>query len=334
MKAIVQDVYGSADVLELRNIAPPTPSEGEVLIRVRAAGVDQGVWHLMTGLPYLIRLFGYGLKRPKVPVRGREMAGIVEAVGAGVTRFSAGDEVYGTCDGSFAEYVCAKEDKVARKPSNLSFEEAAAAPISAVTALQAVRDAAEVTVGQKVLIIGAGGGVGSFAVQLAKAFGAEVTGVCSPGKVELVRSLGADAVIDYTTSDIAGSGVLYDVILDTAGNRPLSVLRRVLAPKGTLVIVGGEGGGKLTGGFERSLGAPFASLFSGQKFKGLVSKETYLDLDALTSLIEAGSVKPAVDKVFPLAEAPAAIRYLHEGRSRGKVVVTVQAATYPHRDSA
>lgn len=323
MKAIVQDVYGSADVLELRNIAPPTPREGEVLIRVRAAGVDQGVWHLMTGLPYLVRLFGYGLKRPKVPVRGREVAGIVEAVGAGVTRFAAGDEVYGTCDGSFAEYVCAKEDKVARKPANLSFEEAAAAPISAVTALQAVRDAGEVTVGQKVLIIGAGGGVGSFAVQLAKAFGAEVTGVCSPGKVELVRSLGVDAVIDYTKSDIAGSGVLYDVILDTAGNRPLSVLRRALAPKGTLVIVGGEGGGKLTGGFERSLGAPFVSLFSGQKFKGLVSKETYLDLEALTSLVEAGSVKPAVDKVFPLAEAPAAIRYLHEGRSRGKVVVTV-----------
>jgi NADPH:quinone reductase-like Zn-dependent oxidoreductase len=323
MKAIVQDVYGSADVLELRDIAPPTPREGEVLIRVRAAGVEQGVWHLMTGLPYLVRLFGYGLKRPKVPVRGREVAGIVEAVGAGVTRFAAGNEVYGTCDGSFAEFVSAKEDKVARKPANLSFEEAAAAPISAVTALQAVRDAGEVTVGQKVLIIGAGGGVGSFAVQLAKAFGAEVTGVCSTGKVELVRSLGADAVIDYTKSDIAGSGVLYDVILDTAGNRPLSVLRRALAPKGTLVIVGGEGGGRLTGGFERSLGAPFAALFSGQKFKGLVSKETYLDLEALTSLIEAGSVKPTVDKVFPLAEAPAAIRYLHEGRSRGKVVVTI-----------
>jgi NADPH:quinone reductase-like Zn-dependent oxidoreductase len=332
MKAIVQDVYGAADVLQLREIAAPVPRGGEVLIRVRAAGVDQGAWHLMTGLPYLVRLFGYGLKRPKVPVRGREVAGVVEAVGAGVTRFAAGDEVYGTCDGSFAEYVCAKEGKVARKPANLSFEEAAAAPISAVTALQAVRDAGGVTVGQKVLIIGAGGGVGSFAVQLAKAFGAEVTGVCSTGKVELVRSLGADAVIDYTTSDIARSGVLYDVILDTAGNRPLSVLRRALAPKGTLVIVGGEGGGKLTGGFERSFVAPLASLFSGQKLKGLVAKETYLDLEALTSLIEAGSVKPAVDRVFSLAEAPAAITYLHEGRARGKVVVTVQAATYPHRD--
>jgi NADPH:quinone reductase-like Zn-dependent oxidoreductase len=323
MKAIVQDVYGSADVLKLRDIARPEPGDGDVLIRVRAAGVDQGVWHLMTGLPYLVRLFGYGLKKPKVPVRGREVAGVVEAVGSGVTRFAAGDEVYGTCDGSFAEYACAKEDKLARKPGGLSFEEAAAAPISGVTALQAVRDAGQVTVGQKVLILGAGGGVGSYAVQLAKAFGAEVIGVCSTGKVELVRSLGADAVIDYTTSDIAGAGKLYDVILDTAGNRPLSVLRRLLVPKGTLVIVGGEGGGKLTGGFERSLGAPLVALVSGHKFKGLVAKETHLDLEALASLIESGSVKPAVDKVFPLAEAPAAIQYLRDGQARGKVVVRV-----------
>lgn len=323
VKAIVQDVYGSADVLELRDIARPGPRDGEVLIRVRAAGVDQGVWHLMAGLPYLIRLFGYGLKKPKVPVRGREVAGVVEAVGGGVTRFAPGDEVFGTCEGSFAEYACAEEDKVARKPGGLSFEEAAAAPISGVTALQAVRDAGQVTVGQKVLVLGAGGGVGSFAVQLAKAFGADVTGVCSTGKVELVRSLGADAVIDYTTTDIAGAGKLYDVILDTAGNRPLSLLRRLLVPKGTLVIIGGENGGKLTGGFQRSLGAPLASLFSGQKFKGLVAKETHLDLEALASLMGGGSVKPAVDKVFPLAEAPAAIRYLREGRSRGKVVVRV-----------
>jgi NADPH:quinone reductase-like Zn-dependent oxidoreductase len=323
MKAIVQDVYGSADVLELRDIARPEPGDGQVLIRVKAAGVDQGVWHLMAGLPYLVRLFGYGLKKPKVPVRGREVAGVVEAVGTGVTRFAAGDEVYGTCDGSFAEYVCAKEDKLARKPLGISFEEAAAAPISGVTALQAVRDAGQVTVGQKVLILGAGGGVGSYAVQLAHAFGAEVTGVCSTGKVELVRSLGAGAVIDYTTSDIAGTGELYDLIIDTAGNRPLSFLRRLLVPKGTLVIVGGEGGGKLTGGLERSLGAPLVSLFSGRKFKGLAAKETHLDLEALASLIESGSVKPAVDRVFPLAEAPAAIQYLREGRARGKVVIRV-----------
>ncbi len=323
MKAIVQDVYGNADVLQLRDIPQPAPGSGEVLIRVRAAGVDQGVWHLMTGRPYLIRLFGFGLKKPKVPVRGREVAGVVEAVGAGVTRFQPGDEVYGTCEGSFAELVCAKENLVAAKPATLTFEEAAVAPISAVTALQAVRDAGQVGTGQKVLIIGAGGGVGSFAVQVAKAFGAVVTGVCSTGKVELVRSLGADHVIDYTLDDFARAGLLYDVILDTAGNRPLSVLRRALAPRGTVAIVGGEGGGKLTGGFERSLGAPFVSLFSGQKFKGLVSTENYRDLEALTALIEAGSVKPAVDKVYALAEAPAAVEYIHEGRARGKVVVSI-----------
>ncbi|RAX46015.1 NAD(P)-dependent alcohol dehydrogenase [Arthrobacter sp. AQ5-06] len=323
MKAIVQDVYGNADVLHLRDIPQPAPGSGEVLIRVRAAGVDQGVWHLMTGRPYLIRLFGFGLKKPKVPVRGREVAGVVEEVGAGVTRFQPGDEVFGTCEGSFAELVCAKENLVAAKPATLTFEEAAVAPISAVTALQAVRDAGQVGTGQKVLIIGAGGGVGSFAVQVAKAFGAVVTGVCSTGKVELVRSLGADHVIDYTLDDFALAGLLYDVILDTAGNRPLSVLRRALAPRGTVVIAGGEGGGKLTGGFERSLGAPFVSLFSGQKFKGLVSTENYRDLEALTALIEAGSVKPAVDKVYALAEAPAAVEYMHEGRARGKIVVSI-----------
>jgi NADPH:quinone reductase-like Zn-dependent oxidoreductase len=321
MKAIVQDVYGTADVLELRDIARPAAGKGEVLVSVRAAGVEQGVWHLMTGLPYLIRLFGFGLKKPKVPVRGREVAGVVEAVGAGVTRLKAGDEVFGTSEGSFAEYVCAQEGRLAAKPRNLSFEEAAAAPISGVTALQAVRDAGQVTVGQKVLVIGAGGGVGSFAVQIAKAFGADVTGVCSTGKVGLVRSLGADAVVDYTREDFAAGGVRYDVILDTAGNRPLSVLKRALGPRGTLVLVGGERGGKLTGGFERSLAAPLFSLFSRQNFKGLVSKETHLDLEALASLIEAGSAKPAVDKVFALAEAPAAITYLREGRSLGKVVV-------------
>ena len=323
MKAIVQDVYGTADVLELRDIARPAAGKGEVLISVRAAGVEQGVWHLMTGLPYLIRLFGFGLKKPKVPVRGREVAGVVEAVGTGVTRLKAGDEVFGTSEGSFAEYVCAKEGRLAAKPRNLSFEEAAVAPISGVTALQAVRDAGQVTVGQKVLVIGAGGGVGSFAVQIAKAFGADVTGVCSTGKVGLVRSLGADAVVDYTREDFAAAGVLYDVILDTAGNRPLSVLKRALGPRGTLVLVGGERGGKLTGGFERSLAAPLFSLFSRQKFMGLASKETHHDLEALASLIEAGSVKPVVDKVFALAEAPAAITYLREGRSLGKVVVRI-----------
>jgi NADPH:quinone reductase-like Zn-dependent oxidoreductase len=240
-----------------------------------------------------------------------------------VTRFEPGEDVFGTCEGSFAEYVCAKESMLARKPANLAFEETAAAPISAVTALQAERDAGQVTAGQKDLVIGAGGGVGSFAVQIAKDLGAEVSGVCSTGKVDLVRTLGADHVVDYTRDDFARAGALYDVIIDTAGNRPLSVLKRALAPQGTLVIVGGEGGGKVTGGFERSMAAPLASLFSGQKFKGLVAKENHQDLVALTALFEAGRVKPAVEKVYPLAEAPAAIAHLHEGRVRGKVVVRV-----------
>lgn len=323
MKAIVQDVYGNSDVLRLKDIPQPVPGTGEVLIKVRAAGVDQGVWHLMTGRPYLIRLFGYGLKKPKIPVRGREVAGVVEAVGTGVTRFQPGDEVFGTCEGSFSEYVCAKEALLARKPSNLTFEETAAAPISAVTALQAVRDAGQVAAGHKVLVIGAGGGVGSFAVQIAKTFGAAVTGVCSAGKVELVWSLGAVSVIDYTREDFSQGGVRYDVIIDTAGNRRLSVLKRALAARGTLVIVGGESGGKVTGGFERSLAAPLASLFSGQKFMGLVSKENHQDLEALAGMFEAGSIKPVVDKVYPLAEAAAAITYLHDGGVRGKAVVRI-----------
>ncbi|WP_457965289.1 NAD(P)-dependent alcohol dehydrogenase [Arthrobacter sp. D1-29] len=323
MKAIVQDIYGSADVLTLRDIDKPTAGDGEVLIQVRAAGVDQGVWHLMTGLPYLVRVFGYGLKKPKVPVRGRDVAGVVEAVGNGVTRFQPGDEVFGTCEGSFAEYACAKEGRLALKPANLTFEQAAAVPISGGTALQAVRDAGQVTAGQSVLVIGAAGGVGSFAVQLAKAFGAEVTGVCSGAKADLVRSLGADQVIDYTRDDFAATGQRYDVILDTAGNRPLSVLRQALAPEGTLVIVGGEGGGQLTGGFERSLGAALLTPFVGQKLKGLVAGENHQDLEYLASLIETGRVKPAIDTVYPLAEAAAAIDHVHEGRARGKVVVSV-----------
>ncbi|MEC5179191.1 NAD(P)-dependent alcohol dehydrogenase [Arthrobacter sp. CG_A4] len=323
MKAIVQDVYGSADVLELRDVDRPVPADDEVLIRVRAAGVDQGVWHLMTGLPYLTRAFGFGLKAPKNGIRGREVAGEVEAAGRNVVGFRPGDEVFGTCEGSFAEYVCAKEGKLALKPASLSFVQAAAVPISAVTALQGLRDSGQVQPGQDVLIIGAGGGVGAYAVQLAKAFGAKVTGVCSTAKTDLVRSIGADHVIDYKHDDFADGSKQYDLIIDTAGNRPLSVLRRALKPHGTLVIVGGEGGGRWTGGFERSLRAPILSLFVGQKLKGLISVERADDLRFLTELIDAGSVSPVIDKSYPLADAPAAIRYLHEGRARGKVVVTI-----------
>ncbi len=323
MKAITQDVYGSAEVLELRDVDQPVPREDDVLIRVHAAGVDQGVWHLMTGLPYLTRAVGYGLRAPKTGIRGREVAGVVEAIGKNVVGFRPGDEVFGTCEGSFAEYVCAKEGKLALKPANLDFAQAAAVPISAATALQGLRDSGQVQPGQDVLIIGAGGGVGTYAVQLAKAFGAHVTGVCSTAKLELVRSVGADHVIDYKHDDFADGRNQYDLILDTAGNRPLFVLRRALKPHGTLVIVGGEGGGKWTGGFGRSLRAPALSLFVGQKLKGLLAVERAEDLRTLAELIEAGTVKPVIDRTFSLGDAPAAIQYLHEGRARGKVVVTV-----------
>jgi NADPH:quinone reductase-like Zn-dependent oxidoreductase len=323
VKAIVQYVYGSADVLELRDIDKPVVGDDDVLVRVHAAGVDQSVWHIMAGLPYPIRLAGFGLRAPKTPVRGYYVAGRVEAVGASVTGFQPGDEVFGTCRGSFAEYACAQADRLAPKPANLTFEQAAAVPISGYTALQAVRDQGKVRPGQGVLIIGAGGGVGTFAVQVAKVFGAQVTGVCSTTKVDLVRSIGADHVIDYTREDFADGHHRYDVILDIAGNRSLSHLRRALAPRGTLVIVGGEGGGRWLGGIDRQLRAHVLSLFVRQKLGTWISKERPEDLQALHELLEAGKVTPVVDRTFPLNEVPEAIRYLRDGRAHGKVVITV-----------
>jgi NADPH:quinone reductase-like Zn-dependent oxidoreductase len=323
MKAIVQDTYGSAEVLELGDVDRPVVGDDDLLIRVHAAGVDTGVWHLMTGLPYLLRLFGYGLRAPKVRVRGREVAGRVEAVGKNVTQFQPGDEVFGTCEGSFAEYATAREDKVARKPSNLTFDQAAALPVSASTALQGLRDAGQVRPGQQVLIIGAAGGVGSFAVQLAKAFGAEVTGVCSTTKMDLVRSIGADDVIDYTREDFANGSRRYDLILDTAGNRPLSQLRRALTPKGTLVIVGGEGGGRWLGGFDRSLRALALSPFVSQKLCGFTLKENSANLRTVGEYVEAGKLTPVIDRTYALSEVPKAIQYREGGHARGKVVVTL-----------
>ncbi|MGH8823594.1 MAG: NAD(P)-dependent alcohol dehydrogenase [Jiangellaceae bacterium] len=323
MKAIVQDTYGSADVLELRDIDKPEIGDDEVLVRVHAAGVDRGVWHLMTGQAYLIRLAGYGFRRPKNPVRGREVAGRVEAIGTNVTRFRPGDEVMGMSEGSFAEYARAREDTLTAKPANLTFEQAAAVPISASTALQAVRDKGQVQPGQRVLIIGASGGVGTFAVQLAKAFGAEVTGVCSTAKVDLVRSIGADHVIDYTREDFADGGQRYDLILDIGGNRSLSHLRRALTREGTLVLVGGEGGGRWIGGMERQVQAIAISPFVRQGLKMFIAREHYEELQVLTELIEAGKVTPVIDRTFPLSEAPQAIRYLDEGQARGKIVITV-----------
>jgi NADPH:quinone reductase-like Zn-dependent oxidoreductase len=323
MKAIVQDTYGAADVLELREIDQPVPTDDEVLVRVEAAGVDAGVWHLMTGLPYLVRLFGFGLRRPKVGVRGRDVAGRVEAVGRKVTRFRPGDAVFGICEGSFAEYACVREDKAAPKPASLTFEQAAAVPVSALTALQGLRDKGQVQPGQKVLIIGAAGGVGSFAVQLAKAFGAEVTGVASTTKADLVRSIGADDVVDYTRDDVADGARHWDLILDTAGRRTLSQLRRALTPRGTLVIVGGEGGGRWLGGTDRLLRALLLSPFVRQRLRGFVSTEGKEDIERLRELIEAGKLTPLIDRTYPLREAPEAIRYWGQGHARGKVVITV-----------
>jgi NADPH:quinone reductase-like Zn-dependent oxidoreductase len=323
MKAIVQDTYGSADLLELRDIDKPEIADDEVLVRVRAAGVDRGVWHVMTGLPYPIRLAGYGLRKPKTPVQGADLAGVVEAVGKDVTRFQPGDEVFGIGKGAFAEYARAPESKLAPKPANLTFEQAAVVAISGLPALQALRDKGRVEPGQKVLIIGASGGVGTYAVQLAKAFGAHVTGVCSTTKVDMVRSLGADHVIDYTQEDFTRSGQRYDLILDIGGNPSLSRLRRALAPKGTLVIVGGEAGGRWLGGNDRQLRALLLSRFVGQRLTTFISKENHEDMLVLKELIEAGKVTPVIDRTYQLSEAPQAIRYLEHGHARGKVVITI-----------
>jgi len=321
MKAIVQDRYGTADVLELKDIDEPVVGDDDVLLRVLAASAFIGDWHIMTGLPYLGRLV-IGLRAPKARVRGQDVAGRVEAVGERVTRFQPGDEVFGTCHGSFAEYATARPDKIAPKPVNLTFEQAATVPSTGTTALQGLRNIRKVQPGHKVLIIGAAGGVGSFAVQIAKAFGAHVTGVCSTTKVDLVRSIGADDVIDYTRDDFAEKEPRYDLILDTAGNRSVSHLRRGLAPRGTLVIGGGEGGGRWFG-VGRQLQALMLSPFVSQRLGTFIAKQNGEDLLVLKELIEAGKVTPVIGKTYPLSEVPDAIRYLEQGHARGKVVITV-----------
>jgi NADPH:quinone reductase-like Zn-dependent oxidoreductase len=323
MKAIVRDTYGPPDVLELRDIEKPQIADEEVLVHVHAAGVGRDVWHVMAGLPYPIRLAGYGFRAPNNPVIGSDMAGVVEALGKNVSRFQPGDEVFGIGKGSYAEYVCAREDKLAPKPANLTFEQAAVLAIMGSTALQALRDHGKVRSGQEVLIIGASGGVGTYAVQIAKAFGAQVTGVCSTKKVEMVRSIGADHVIDYTREDFAEGDQRYDLILDIGGNSSLSRLRRALASRGTLVIVGGEGGGRWFGGTDRQLRAMMLSPFVGQKLGTFVNKENHEDMLVLKELIESGKLTPVIDRTYPLSAVPEAIRYLQEGHARGKLVISV-----------
>ncbi|MBM7774449.1 NADPH:quinone reductase-like Zn-dependent oxidoreductase [Actinokineospora baliensis] len=320
MRAVVQDEYGEAhDVLRVAEIDQPVIAADEVLVRVHAAGVDRGAWHLMAGMPYPVRM-ATGLGKPKTPVRGRDLAGRVEAVGAAVTTLSPGDEVFGIGEGSFAEFARAKAAKLVARPENLTPVQAAALPISGLTALQSVRDRAKVQAGQKVLVIGASGGVGAFAVQVAKARGAHVTGLCSTAKVDLVRSLGADEVLDYTKDPIGGP---YDVIIDTGGHRTLRTLRRALTPRGHAVIVGSETGGRILGGFQRALWAPLMSLFISQKLLGQVSAERQEDLQELATLAATGTIFAPIDRTYPLEETAAAIQQMQDGKVRGKVVVVI-----------
>jgi len=330
MRAVVQSSYGTDPEAALTIAEVPRPAIGDddVLVRVAAAGVDMGTWHCMAGVPHAMRLAGFGLRTPKALNPGRALAGTVEAIGASVTSVSPGDQVYGSADGSFAEFASVPADQVAHKPWNLTFVQAAAVPISGTTALQAVRRA-RVQPGQRVLVVGASGGVGSFAVQIAKAVGASVTAVCSAPKVDFVQGLGADRVIDYSNEDVAAGSHTYDAILDIGGSRRLSVLRRALAARGTLVIVGGETSGRWLGGFGRSLRAVLVSPFVTQTLTMLTSTEKAESLDTLRRMIECGEVTPAIDRTFPLDDAAGAIRHLREGRSRGKVVITTEPVPAP-----
>jgi NADPH:quinone reductase-like Zn-dependent oxidoreductase len=321
MRAAARDHYGPASDVHVRTVPRPRIGDDEVLVRVHAAGVDRGVWHVMAGLPYPIRLAGFGLRTPNQPVLGTDVAGIVEAVGADVTRFEPGDAVFGMGKGSFAEFVAVPETKLAPKPANLSFVQAAAMPVSGVTALQALRDKGGVRAGHRVLIIGASGGVGTFAVQIAKALDTEVTAVCSPAKAVIVRSTGADRVLDYTRDDFSADGPVYDVIIDIGGNSSLTRLRRALTPTGTLVITGGETDGRWLGGNDRQVRALVLSPFISQTLRTFVASENHQDLAVLTELAEAGKLAPVIDRVYPLADAATAIEHVADGRARGKVVL-------------
>jgi NADPH:quinone reductase-like Zn-dependent oxidoreductase len=333
MRAVVQDGYGDADVLRATELPRPSVGRDEILVRVAAAGVDRGTWHTMTGRPYLARL-ALGLRRQRQPVPGLDVAGTVVAVGAAVTRFAVGDEVYGFGTGTFAEYAVAKQKRMAHKPAGLGFIEAAAVPVSAVTALMAVHDLGHVQPGQSVLVLGASGGVGSYAVQMATAAGARVTGVCSAGKADLVRSLGAVDVLDRETQDFAALGRRWDLVLDIAGNPTLSRLRRALTPTGTAVIVGGEEGGSFSGGMNRPLRAVALSLIVKQRLVMVVPRQAAADLDRLSELLAKGALRPSVSATYPLEHAADALRDLAAGKVRGKAVITVgeisgQAAHLP-----
>jgi NADPH:quinone reductase-like Zn-dependent oxidoreductase len=321
MKAICQYRYGSPDVLELREAEAPVIGADGVLLRVAASSANALDWHMMRGLPYFVRLMS-GLRKPKSHHAGVDVAGRVEAVGANVTGLRVGDQVFGRCDGAFAEFAIGKEKNLAPKPAGLTFDQAATIPVAGCTALQALRDAGKVRPGQRVLINGAAGGVGTFAVQIARAYGADVTGVCSTPNLEMVRSIGADQVIDYTVSDFTRGGRPYDLIIDIAGNRSISDMRRALTPTGLAVLVGGKGN-RLLGPMSRMLRGRFLSKFGRRKMVMMIAVLNAKDLLVLKELVEAGKVKPVIDRTYPLAETAEAIRYLETGHARGKVVVTV-----------
>ena len=325
MKAIAYEEYGSPDVLELKDVRKPNVEDDRVLVRVRAASANPYDWHFMRGVPYIARLMATGLRKPKHSVLGTDVAGEVEAIGNQVTRFRPGDEVFGFVGaGGFAEYVAAPEKLLALKPANLSFQQAATVPLAAVTALQGLRDVGEIRSGQKVLIVGASGGVGTFAVQIAKWYGADVTGVCSTRNLEMVRSIGANRVIDYTREDFTRTGQAYDLIFQLAGTASPSACRRALTPKCRLVLSSGDSPGRIVGPVARIIKAVLLSPFIGQTMRPLVAKPSSDDLQFLRELIEAGRVTPVIDRTYPLSAAPDAIRYLETGRARGKVVISVK----------
>ncbi|MGV9249432.1 NAD(P)-dependent alcohol dehydrogenase [Streptomyces sp. NPDC003710] len=325
MKAVIQDRYGSPDVLELRDVDTPAPAADEVLVRVHAAAVNAYDWHALHGDPYVSRLLFFGWRRPKARIRGRDFAGRVEAVGSEVKGLAPGDEVFGEADGAFAEYVCAPATAVAAKPTRLSFEQAAAMPLAANTALIGLRDIAKVQAGQKVLVNGASGGVGTFAVQLAKAYGADVTGVCRTRNVEMVRSLGADHVIDYTQEDFTRGGPRYDIVLDLVGNHSLTALRRALTPTGTLVLSGGGvyQGGSLVGPMALFIRRQLLAPFVRQRLLELPARQTKENLTTLRELVDSGEIAPVIDRTYSLGEVPEAIRYVAIEHARAKVVITV-----------
>ncbi|WP_227411975.1 NAD(P)-dependent alcohol dehydrogenase [Cryobacterium sp. BB736] len=322
MKAATQDRYGDADVITISDVPVPEVGDEDVLLKVHAAGVDPGAWHLMTGKPYLMRLFGVGFTRPKQKTRGSDVSGTVVAVGASVTEFAVGDEVFGVATGSFAEYAVSKERWLVRKSASVSFEEAATIATSAVTALQALRNG-KLEEGQRVLVIGASGGVGSFAVQLAKSMGATVTAVCSTRNIERVRALGADEVIDYTTQTLEATAHDFDLVLDIAGSRSVSVLRRMLAERGALVLVGGEGGGNILGAVTRNLTIAAQAPFVKQRLLGMFAMVRKDDLEVLRRHVEAGALRPLIDTVYPLEAAADALRHVGSNHARGKIVLSV-----------